>query len=70
MNKFEGILSFIKKHYRIFYIVSIFVVIVLASVGLAYVKNFRAVAPDEPVKIEGGEEEKTPFSQAYEVSSE
>lgn len=59
MNKFEGILSFIKKHYRIFYIVSIFVVIVLASVGLAYVKNFRAVAPDEPVKIEEGEEEKT-----------
>lgn len=57
MNKFEGIISFIKKHFKIFYLISIFVVIVLASVGLAYVKNYRAVAPNVLERIEQKEEE-------------
>lgn len=59
MKKFEGVFDFIKKHYGVFYVVSISIVIILASVGLAYIKNFRAVAPNGLTKIEEGKEEKT-----------
>jgi hypothetical protein len=56
MQKLNVLFEFVKKRYKIFYVISIFVVIILASVGLAYVKDFRAIAPDEPVKIEEEEE--------------
>lgn len=61
MSKFEGIINFIKKHYTIVYIISVCVVIILASVGLAFVKNFRAVAPEETENVQ---EEEKPAEEA------